>query len=83
MLGTVVNAGAIILGGSIGLVLKKGLPERFGNQVMNGLALCVLYIGISGTLQAKNVLMLILSMVIGTLIGELLEIGRASCRERV
>ena len=74
MLGTVVNAGAIILGGSIGLVLKKGLPKRFGNQVMNGLALCVLYIGISGTLQAKNVLMLILSMVIGTLIGELLDL---------
>ena len=74
MLGTVVNAGAIILGGSIGLVLKKGLPKRFGNKVMNGLALCVLYIGISGTLQAKNVLMLILSMVIGTLIGELLDL---------
>lgn len=70
------NAGAIILGGSIGLVFKKGLPERFGNQVMNGLALGVLYIGISGTLQGKNTLMLILSMEIGTLIGELLDLDK-------
>lgn len=70
------NAGAIILGGSIGLVFKKGLPERFGNQVMNGLALGVLYIGISGTLQGKNTLMLILSMAIGTLIGELLDLDK-------
>lgn len=70
------NTLAIILGGSIGLIFKRGLPERLGNQIMNGLALCVLYIGVSGTLQGKNTLMLILSIVIGTLIGELLNLDQ-------
>lgn len=74
MLGTIVNTGAIILGGSIGLIFKRGLPEKLSKQVMNGLALCVLYIGISGTMQGKNALIIILSMVIGTLIGELLNL---------
>ncbi len=41
---------------------------------MNGLALCVLAIGLDGTLQGENTLMLILSMVIGTFIGELLNL---------
>lgn len=74
MLGTIVNTGAIILGGSIDLIFKRGLPEKLSKQVMNGLALCVLYIGISGTMQGKNALIIILSMVIGTLIGELLNL---------
>lgn len=66
------NTGTIILGGSIELVFKKGFPETFGNQVMNGVALRVLYIRRSGRRQEKNTLMLILLIVIGTLIGELL-----------
>ncbi len=70
------NTLAIILGGSIGLIFKKRLPKRLGNQIMNGLALCVLYIGVSGALQGKNTLMLILSIVIGTLIGELLNLDQ-------
>ena len=41
---------------------------------MNGLALCVLYIGINGTMRGKHTLIIILSMVIGTLIGELLDL---------
>lgn len=76
MLGTLVNTGAIVIGGSIGLMFKKGLPERFGNQIMNGLALCVLAIGLDGVLQGKNTLMLILSMVIGVFTGELLNLDQ-------
>ena len=74
MLGTIVNTGSIILGGSIGLIFKRGLPEKLSQQVMNGLALCVLYIGINGTMRGKHTLIIILSMVIGTLIGELLDL---------
>ena len=76
MLGTIVNTVAIVIGGSIGLMFKKGLPERFANQVMNGLALCVLAIGLDGVLQGENTLMLILSMVIGVFIGELLNLDQ-------
>lgn len=70
LLGSLVNSGAIILGGGIGLVLKKGLSARLANAVMNALALCVLYIGVSGMLKGENVLITILSMVAGTLVGD-------------
>jgi uncharacterized membrane protein YqgA involved in biofilm formation len=70
MLGTVVNTAAIILGGSVGLLLKKGLPKRLGDTMMKGLGLCTLYIGISGLLKGCDTLILILSMVFGSLIGE-------------
>lgn len=70
MLGTIVNAAAVIAGGILGLLLKKGLPEKLSDTVMKGLGLCTLYIGITGILEGENTLILILSMVIGALIGE-------------
>lgn len=74
MLGTIVNCITVLIGGSIGLLLRRGLPERLGDTVMKGLALCVLYIGISGALEGQNVLIAILSIALGGLIGALLKI---------
>lgn len=74
LLGSLVNSAAIILGGSIGLALKKGLSDRLAKAVMNALALCVLYIGVSGMLKGENVLITILSMVAGTLVGEWIDL---------
>lgn len=76
LLGSLVNSAAIIFGGGIGLVLKKGLSDRLANAVMNALALCVLYIGVSGMLKGENVLITILSMVAGTLVGDGLELDK-------
>jgi uncharacterized membrane protein YqgA involved in biofilm formation len=76
LLGSLVNSAAIVLGGSIGLVLKKGISDRLANAVMNTLALCVLYIGVSGMLKGENVLITILSMVAGTLVGEWLNLDQ-------
>lgn len=75
LLGTIVNAAAILLGGLGGLLLKGGLPERFAQTVMQGVALCVLLIGLSGALEGMPYLMaVILYMVIGALLGEGLRI---------
>ncbi len=74
MLGTIVNAAAIAAGGLIGLLLKKGLNERVGDTVMKGVALVVLYIGISGALKGQNVLIATLSIVIGGVIGSALDL---------
>lgn len=76
LLGALVNAIAVIVGGSLGLLLKTGLPEKIGSTIMNGLALCVIYIGISGSLKGENVLITILSMTIGALIGEILDLDK-------
>ncbi len=76
MLGTIVNCLGVIFGSAVGLVLKKGLPDRLSDAIMQGLALCVMYIGISGAMEAQNVLVVILSVAIGTSIGEGIDLDR-------
>ena len=74
MIGTIVNTLAAVVGGLLGSLLKKGIPERFADLVQKGLALCVLYIGIKGSLVGTNTLVTILSLVLGAILGELLNI---------
>ena len=76
MLGTIVNALAVIAGAFVGLLLKKGIPERISDVIMKGVALCVLYIGISGALSGTNTLIIILSIVVGAVVGSLLDLDR-------
>ena len=74
MLGVIVNTIAAIVGSSIGLLCKKGIPKRFSDAIMTGIALCTLYIGISGALKGENTIVLILSMVLGAIVGTRLDI---------
>lgn len=85
-LGTIVNAGVIIVGGIAGLFIKNGMPDRYKNTVMQALGLSVVIIGISGCLQGiykvmdggrldrQYIMLMILSLVIGGLVGEVLNI---------
>lgn len=70
MLGVFVNVIGIIVGSSIGLLMKKGIPSRISEAMMKGLGLCTLYIGWSGALKGSNTLVLIISMAMGIVIGE-------------
>lgn len=74
MLGTIVNAVAIIVGAILGVFLKKGIPEGYKATIINGLGLSVLVIGLSGALGSQDILLLIASVVIGTILGEALKI---------
>ena len=69
MLGTVVNTVAILIGGGIGLLLKKGLSKRVSEGIMTGIGLVVMYIGISGSLEGKKTLVAVLSIAIGGALG--------------
>lgn len=73
MLGTIVNAAAILIGGTLGLVLKKGIPERVSSGIMQGLGLVVIYIGISGMLKGQNALIATISIVVGGAIGMMFD----------
>jgi hypothetical protein len=72
--GALVNGGAIIVMGVIGSLLKIGIPEKLKNTIMQGLSLCVVLIGILGAIEAENIIITVVSMVIGGVIGELLDI---------
>src|SRR5471030_1545164 len=70
MLGTIVNSLAIIGGCLIGLI------EKISSTIMNGLSLCVLYIGISGALKGNDTLQMIICIAIGALVGEIIDIDK-------
>jgi len=74
MLGVIVNTITVILGSLIGLLCKKGIPEKVEKAVMTAISLCTIYIGIDGALGGNHVLVLIFSMVLGTALGTLLDI---------
>lgn len=77
MLGVIVNVITVILGSGIGLLFKKGIPEKVSTAAMTGLGACTLYIGISGSLCGENVLIVIASVVLGAISGTLLNIDGA------
>ena len=74
MLGTTVNAIAVIIGSLIGLFLKKGLPKKLSDAVMTGVGLCVVYLGIDGCLEGQNPLIAVISIAVGAIIGTLLDL---------
>lgn len=76
MLGTIVNALAILAGSLLGFVLKGGIPERINDTIIKGLSLCVLIIGITGAIKTNNMLLVICSVAIGGLIGEIIDIDK-------
>ncbi|WP_455538705.1 DUF554 domain-containing protein [Terrisporobacter sp.] len=76
MLGVIVNTLVIIIGGLVGLLVKKGIPKRLNKSIMDGLALVVIYMGISGALKGDNPLYVIICMCIGAVIGELINIDK-------
>ena len=74
MIGVFVNVATVLLGSLVGLLFRKGIPERISKAMMLAIGLCTLYIGIDGALEGSNTIVLILSMVFGTLVGTLLDI---------
>ena len=77
LLGSLVNGGAIVVGGLVGMFAGKLLPERLRTSVMAALSLMTIGIAVPGLLKSSNALIPIISMVIGTIIGELLNIDAA------
>lgn len=93
MLGTIVNAAAIAIAAVIGSFLRRGIPERIGKTVVSGVGLVVVFIGITGAIDGYRdftagsqffadygMLVVILSIVIGSCIGELINIDHAMNR---
>ena len=74
MFGVLVNTVAVIVGSVIGLICKRGIPERLSGAVMTAIGLCTIAIGVNGLSDGENTLVLILSMVLGALLGTLMDL---------
>ena len=87
-LGTIVNFLAVLVCGLLGMLVKRGVPKKISDALASAMAICVIYIGIDGALESApalpegsflsgglvKVLIMILSLGIGTLIGELADL---------
>jgi uncharacterized membrane protein YqgA involved in biofilm formation len=74
MIGVLVNVLTVLIGSTIGLIFKKGISKKYSDAVMTGIGLCTAFIGVSGMLKGQNVLVAIISMVLGALVGTALDI---------
>lgn len=74
MSGVLVNVLTVIAGSIAGLLFHKAISRKCIDAVMYAIGLCTIYIGISGALEGDNVLVIIASMVLGTLLGTILHI---------
>lgn len=70
MIGTLINAGAVIAGGTIGLLLKKNMPERVTSIYFQAIGLFTVAIGISMVVKMQHIIIIVSSLAIGSLLGE-------------
>ena len=84
-LGTIINTAAVIVGGILGIILNKGITKRFETILMQANGLAVIFISISdvlsymleineGGISTRGTMLLIFSLVFGSLIGEWIDI---------
>jgi len=76
LLGSLVNAAAVIVCSLVGRFIFKNVPDRFAEIAIKGIAVTVVFIGIKGALQNENILLLIISVAVGSIIGELINIDK-------
>jgi len=76
MIGPFIDGGSLLVGSSLGLILNKKLPKRINIIIFQVIGIFTLFYGISSALKSNNYIILILSIVIGSLIGELINIDK-------
>ena len=76
MTAVIINAVLVIIGGTIGCLCKKAIPKRITDAIMTGVGLCIIAIGITGILDGKNILVAIISIVLGAVVGSLIDIDK-------
>ena len=93
-LGSIVNAAAIVAGGCVGLVAGKAISERVRVTLVSGMAVGTLFVGASstfskmlsvgdgGAVECRGALMLVMSLAIGAVAGEIIDIDGKLQRER-
>ena len=73
--GTIINFLAILAGGGLGLLFKKGLPARYMQALLFAISLIVFALGLSYVLKSADIMVVLLSVIMGTLAGTALKLG--------
>ena len=73
MIGALINAGAVLVGGGAGLLFKGKIPQKFSENIFKVIGLCVCVLGVMGAIEGDAIL-LIASLTLGFVLGELARI---------
>jgi len=76
MTGTIVNVATVLIGSTIGILLKSKLPEKLIRIVFQSLGLFTLTLGFIMAVKANDLLIIVFSLVIGAIIGEMLDLEK-------
>jgi uncharacterized membrane protein YqgA involved in biofilm formation len=76
MFGTLLNVSTVIIGSLIGLIVRSRLPKRITNTAFQGVGLFTIILGIMMAIKSTNLLIMIFSIVIGSIIGEFIDINK-------
>lgn len=70
MTGTIINVFTVLVGGALGMMMGNRMPERFRQTIISGLGLFMLALGMQMFLQTKNALVVLISLLLGAVLGE-------------
>ena len=76
MIATIINVLLVLVGSMLGIFFRNKISARFASAITVALGLCVLGIGISSMIRTENTLCVIVCMVVGTLLGEGLNLEK-------
>lgn len=74
MIGTLLNAFTVLVGGTLGTFLGHRFPQRMHETIFAALGLFTLFIGMDSALATGNPLIVLGSLLLGALVGEALDI---------
>ncbi len=74
ILGSLVNGIATVFGGVLGLLFKRRMPNDLGDFLMKGLGLCVILVAVQGMVKGGDVVVTVLSIVVGGMLGFAVDI---------
>jgi uncharacterized membrane protein YqgA involved in biofilm formation len=74
--GTIVNVAAVIAGSSVGLLVGARLPKKITTSVFNSMGLFTMFLGVYMALKGHNFLVMVFSLILGTIAGELMALER-------
>ena len=73
-MGTIINAIAILVGGGLGLLFRRGFSERIAQTALQVMGLFTLVIGLTMAVQGKELILVLISLVLGAVMGEWIDI---------
>jgi len=76
MYGTWINVAAVIIGSIIGLIVHSKLPKKFSDTAFHSIGLFTIALGIMMAIKTNNFLIMIFSIVFGSIIGEMIDIDK-------